>query len=406
MRNSINDYSNKLEKDILNDLESKHSQLKLDMATLVQQMEQRASQINQIHSQFTKMTLFATELQIYIGLREIEKTTSETAKYIEDLESGNNFIEKSLELNISSALQSFLQNVKSFGDIAINTTSSTLRKKAGRKDQAQYLISKVAGIEEIKPSLLTKLTIPNDMRTLNISTCSILPNGNFIILDYNKRQLLLFSKDGIFIRIVVTSTKDPFDVCFVINNKVAVTLGPANQTTLVDIENDEIIQTIKLSHYCYGVVSDGETLVISSGDRKCTTVNLYDMSHTILEGIEGMGYISLFKGNIYGTKDLESKVFCFKSTGEPLWTFQHEDIDCAVGITLDSNGFLYIASFGNNNVVVVSPDGKLCTTILSEADGIDYPYGIDINKETGMMIVSNKIREDSTDYKTAFVYKI
>ncbi|CAG2214493.1 unnamed protein product [Mytilus edulis] len=306
-------------------------------------MEQRASQINQIHSQFTKMTLFATELQIYIGLREIEKTTSQTAKYIEDLESGNNFIEKSLELNISSALQSFYK------------TSNPLE--------------------------------------ISLSIPPLLPSEKG-------------RKDGIFIRIVVTSTKDPFDVCFVINNKVAVTLGPANQTTLVDIENDEIIQTIKLSHDCFGVVSDGETFVISSGDRKCTTVNLNDMSHTILEGIEGVGCISLFKGNIYGTKDLESKVFCFKSTGEPLWTFKHQNIDWPVGITLDINGFIYVASCRNNRVVVVSPDGKTCKTILSEAGAIKSPIVIDINKETGMMIVSSKIREDSnTEYETAFVYK-
>ncbi|CAG2214503.1 unnamed protein product [Mytilus edulis] len=85
MRKSINDYLNKLEQDILNDLESKHSKLKLNMDSLVQQMKQRASQINQMQSQFTKITQYATDLQIYIGLREIEKTTSQTVKYIEDL---------------------------------------------------------------------------------------------------------------------------------------------------------------------------------------------------------------------------------------------------------------------------------------------------------------------------------
>ncbi|CAG2256474.1 unnamed protein product [Mytilus edulis] len=42
MRKSINDYLNKLEQDILTDLESKHSKLKSNMASLVQQMEQQA----------------------------------------------------------------------------------------------------------------------------------------------------------------------------------------------------------------------------------------------------------------------------------------------------------------------------------------------------------------------------
>lgn len=40
--------------------------------------------------------------------------------------------------------------------------------------------------------------------------------------------------------------------------------------------------------------------------------------------------------------------------------------------------------------MVVSPDGKNCKTILSEDNGIKSPKGIDINIETGTMIVSNQ----------------
>ncbi|XP_076100178.1 uncharacterized protein LOC143069433 [Mytilus galloprovincialis] len=402
MRKSINDYLNKLEQDILNDLESKHSKLKLNMTSLVQQMEQRASQIDQMQSQFTKMTQYASELQMYIGLREIEKTTAQEAKYIEDLEIGGHFIEKNLKVKISTALQAILQDVKSFGDIDINTTASTLKIKAGRKDQAQHLVPNVPGIEQIKPSLLTKLTIRKNMN-LNITACLILPDGKYIILDQKKYQLLLFSNDGIFIRKIVTFTDTSYDACFGRNNTVAVTLGPTNQTALVDIEKNTVIQTIKLSHECFGVASDGKTLVISGSDSKCTTVNLNDMSHTILRGMGGVFHISIFQGNIYGTNYLENKVCCYKITGEPLWTYQHQDIATPRGLTLDKNGFVYIAC-GNNSIVVVSPDGKTSKTILSEADGIKYPWAIDINRETGMMIVSSQISDDDKD--TALIYKI
>ncbi|CAC5393967.1 unnamed protein product [Mytilus coruscus] len=406
-RKSINDYLNKLEKDLLNDLESKHSQLKFNMATLMQQMEQRASQTDQMQSQFTKMMQYATELQMYIGLREIEKTTAQTAKYIEDLESGNHFTEKNLEVHISSALQSILQDVKSFGDININTTSSTLRLNTERKEQAQHLVLKVPGIEQIKPSLLTRLTIPEDIKSLNTSACLILRDGKCIILDYNKKLLLLFSNSGIFIRKVVTLTEYPWDACFVRNNTVAVTLGRANKTALVDVNKSKIIQTVKVSHDCYGVASDGKTLVISNGDSQCTTVNLNDKSHTILEGLGGVGRISLFQGNIYSINSGKYNVCCYKITGESLWTFQHGDIASPVGLTLDKNGFVYIASLGNNSIVVVSPDGRTCKTILSEADGIIHPWTIDINRETGIMIVSSEISDNNNDkYKTAFVYKI
>ncbi|CAG2254036.1 TIF1G [Mytilus edulis] len=83
-RKLINDFLNELEEDLLNDLESKHSKLKSNMDTLVLQMEHQASRINQMQNQFTKMTQYATELQMYICLREI---ASQATKYFEDFES-------------------------------------------------------------------------------------------------------------------------------------------------------------------------------------------------------------------------------------------------------------------------------------------------------------------------------
>ncbi|VDI43576.1 Hypothetical predicted protein [Mytilus galloprovincialis] len=86
-----------------------------------------------------------------------------------------------------------------------------------------------------------------------------------------------------------------------------------------------------------------------------------------------------------------------------------DDIYSPQGITLDKNGFVYVVSQNNNRVVVVSPDGKTCKTILSEADRIKSLYAIDIDRESGIMIVSSKISFDSDDsksYQTAFVYKI
>ncbi|VDI43573.1 Hypothetical predicted protein [Mytilus galloprovincialis] len=102
------------------------------------------------------------------------------------------------------------------------------------------------------------------------------------------------------------------------------------------------------------------------------------------------------------------KSVAIKKTGEALWTFMHDDIFIIQGITLDKNGFVYVVSMSTNRVVVVSPDGKTCKTILSEADGIKCPLAIDIDRETGIMIVSSEISVCNVDraYNTAFVYKI
>ncbi|CAG2234943.1 unnamed protein product [Mytilus edulis] len=302
----------------------------------------------------------------------------------------------------------------------MDTSSSTFQIKTGRKDQAQLLVLKVPGMNNIQPSLLRTLTIPADMKSLDILACLILPNGKFMILYSNKR-LLLFSNDGIFIRTVVTFTDVPCDVCFVRNNTVAVTLRSANQTVLVDVEKNAIIEKIKFSHNCHGASSDGKILVVNNESRQITASNLNYRLQTTFELYgtarislfqDSISRISLFQDSIYCSLYYESKVSCYKDTDEfeLLWTFQHQDIDRPVGITVDNNGFVYIVSRRNSKIVVVSPDGKTCQTILSEADGIKDPWAIDINRETGMMIVSSKISDDTdysgATYQTAFVYKI
>lgn len=401
MRKSINDYLNGLEQTLLNDLEINYSKLKSNMNIFIQQMEQRASQLDQMQRDFNNLINNSTELQTYVGLREIEEKTSEAAKYIADLESRNIFNEEILKVNISSEIESILQHVKSFGDIIVTTTSSKLRVKTGRKHQAQYLVPSSCKIEDIKPFFIERLTIPEDVTTLNIWACVVLHDGKLVMFDYNKARILLFSNDGIFVREVVSFTETLLDACLVGNNTVAVALGSANQTALVDIENNTIIRTVNLSHQCDAVGSDGEAMVVS-GIEKSSVVNLNDMSFTILEGV-GAYHIALSNGHIYGTINNENKIYCYKITGEPLWVFKHEEIQSPQGITLDQHGFVYIASRGNNSIVVVSPDGKTSKQLLSEADGIQNPYVININRELGLMIDSIEIRKNSD---SAVVYNI
>ncbi|XP_071148749.1 tripartite motif-containing protein 2-like [Mytilus edulis] len=409
MRKSVDDFLNKLEREILDDLETKQSKLKSQMNTLLQQLKTQANQISKLQSEFSKMTKYATELQMYVGLREIEKTTSEASKKLEDLKSGGQLDEVNLELTISSELNSILKDVKSFGDIKFNNSPFTLQVKTGRKDQAQHLVPTITTLEQIKPSMVRHLTIPEDRKRLCIEGCGILPDGKYLILDnrFSYSCLLLFSNDGMFMREVVEFTEPTSDTCFVRNNTVAVALGLQNQTVLVDVEKNKIFKSINLSHKCLSVTSDGQILVISSPE-KSTIVNLNDMSHKILEGVKANS-VALFKGNIYGTIFRENKVCCYKSTGEALWTFMHDGIVYPQGITLDKNGLVYIVPGLNNCLLVVSPDGKNYKKILSEADGIKFLGAIDISRETGIMIVSSETSTDSDDsksYRTATVYKI
>ncbi|XP_052083239.1 uncharacterized protein LOC127720607 [Mytilus californianus] len=398
-RKLLNDYFDKLEREILDDLKSQHSKLASDMEALVQQMENRAKRVDQMQEDFSTMTKYATELQTYIGLREIEKTTSQEAKYLDELESGSQL--NDMEITVSSTVKSVLQDVKSLGNISVKSLTKSFQTKTGRKDQAQHLVPMVHGIEQIKPSLLNSLRVPNG-ESLKLITCQILPDGTLLLFHYKQNSMIQYNSDGTFMKELMTFKEQPYDVCFVKDNTVAVTLYRATKVLLVDVEKNKLIKTIKLAHGCYGVSSDGEVMIISHKEaRKIIILNLKDMSEDILEGIR-VHRISLFKGNIYGTYYYEDRVDCYRITGELLWTFTHEDIYQPEGIAVDMNGFVYITSCGKDRIVVLSSDGKISRTVLCKEDGILEPYAIDINKELGTMLVACCVDKKGS----AFIFKI
>lgn len=140
MRKQLNDHFDKLEKQIHDDLDAKHSKLKAKLEEIVNEMENRATLVGQLEDEFDTMTKYATELQLYVGLQELETAASRETKYMEDLESENHLDDNNLEVKISSAVFSVLQEDCPFGDISIKSSPHSFHLKIGRKGQAQHLV--------------------------------------------------------------------------------------------------------------------------------------------------------------------------------------------------------------------------------------------------------------------------
>ena len=111
-------------------------------------------------------------------------------------------------------------------------------------------------------------------------------------------------------------------------------------------------------------------------------------------------YVITSGDNIYHTNNTTNTVSCHKINGDILWEFQ----DVAIirephGIAVDRDLNVYIASKGNSNVVVISPDGKRCRTALGKSDGIGSPFAICFDKVKNNLVVCNH-------RGTAFLYNV
>ncbi|CAC5374953.1 unnamed protein product [Mytilus coruscus] len=352
------------------------------MESLFQEVDKRAKKIRKLRNEFSNMTKYATELQTYVGLKQIEKITSQEGNYIEDLKRGSDLKERNLHVTTSPALASILRDVKSFGEISVDTRPCNVKANAGRKDQAQYLVP-VPMIDQIKPLISNNLKVPQE-RNLRIIDCCILQDGNIITLgidDNNRSNCLMSKNDGTFIRYVMSFDTRPSRICFAKDNTVAVTLYNERQVVIVDADNGKVIRNVAYDNECSGISCDGEVLIISMPIAKNVCVrNLEDKSKHNLKGIH-VNYISLFKGDIYSTNLWNNKINCYKFSWELLWSFTHKDIINPMGMALDINGFIYVGCHTSNRIVVVSPDGKLCRTIINHDNGIKAPQSIAIDQD-------------------------
>ncbi|XP_071141821.1 uncharacterized protein [Mytilus edulis] len=400
MRKSIDDHLNKLEQQLLKDLETEHSKLKFKMETLLREADKRAKQIRKLQNEFSNMTKYATELQTYVCLTEIEKITSKEANYIEYIKRGPDLNELNFHVTMSPTLASILRDVESFGKITVDTRPCNVVANAGRTDQAQHL-PPIPTIGQIKPSFSNTLKVLHYVGGMLFVDSCILSDGNCVVLDAVRKSLLMFRNDGTFISCILSFKKKPTSVCFVKNGTMAVSFYKSCAVALVDIEQSKVIRDFEFSHPCGGISSDGQVMVIAKPTTKNFIVmNLQDYSTKKLRGIN-LHHISMFMGNIYGTNLWKNTVSCYKLCGEMLWTYKSQDIDKPLGIALDKNGFIYVACRNSNNIVVVAPDDKSSRAVLNQDNGIMNPRSISIDNESGIMLVTSQ-----TDGVDALLFKL
>lgn len=183
-RESIDDSLNILEQQFLGDLECKYSNLKSNLNLLVKNIKHWTVKIHKLQDEFLDMIQQATEFQMYIGLREIEKTISEVDKYIEDLISGGHLNKNNLEIKISPALQSSVHDLESFGEINIVTRSTAFPLLAGGNNLTPHIAPTFHKTDKNK-LLVKTLTASDEVEPINIDDCRISAYGKCVFFNYN-----------------------------------------------------------------------------------------------------------------------------------------------------------------------------------------------------------------------------
>ena len=392
-RRSINDHLDKIEKQFRNDLSSEHTKIKSKLDTLTSRVKNKKKQLDHLNKDCDKMKQFATDLQILVCLKSIEKTTAEETKYLLDLTEKGELNETHLELNIASPLKAIMSDVRSFGNIAVKRTPSSLQLTVGREAPAQTPVPIETSFEHIKPKLLRILKMPPESDR-NIRDCQILPDGQMLFVDRNNKCLMLFSKDGVYSRDVVKFKTSPWGVCYVKDSMVAVTLYDAKHVSFIDVTTNSIVNSAKVSNRCYGIDCDGEIIVLNLSHGNFEAFCIMDLDGNIMCRVKNKSElstcISLFAKNIYTADFKKGTISCHRINGDLLWSSKLGNMYNIRGLSIDRHGFVYAACRESKQVIVISQDGKQSRVILSPDDGIEELFAVHIDRKTSSLLVCNR----------------
>ncbi|CAC5413853.1 unnamed protein product [Mytilus coruscus] len=399
LRSAINKKLDEIEKEIVDDLSLEINKMKLKFDQFNTEIENKKKVIQNLQNDLSRMTMYATDFQIYVGLQFLEKSISTEVRYLHDLQRKGQLDDIRIESKLPSHLKCLTNIIRTFGTAVSHSPPCPLKLKTSGEYQVHLSAPTLLTIESIQPKLKTTFKIPISSKDIEIYGSQVLPDGRILILDAASKRLLLFSKDGDYIKNVICLEGEPSGICYIKGNLIAVTIHFEQTIFFIDISQDNITKTIKVTDECYGIDSNGETLVVNLVGSEVIKLLTLDLDGNILSAVNVPGMFTictaLYKNNMLCTDWNDNLISCYSNNGILLWTHQHEDIREPFGITVDKHGFVFVACRGNDQIIVLSEDGKTSKTILSNENGIDSPHAISIDKTSSTLLVTNYSNGDA-----------
>ncbi|CAG2249884.1 unnamed protein product [Mytilus edulis] len=402
IRVEINNHLDNLEKQILEELKEKEYQCKESIQKVLLPVKERGSIITQCQLNFKSIKDYASDLQTYIEMRDLEVKVDENEQYLQSLIDTKGLEHLDLVYKVDTNVQNILNNLKSFGSIEIKNRISDIELTRAKDKQAQIQVAATRKtVNDVKLILQKKITTNGK----TVRGCCMSREGDFLFTDHVLHSLYVIKSDGTLKYEMSVDPSDEFDITFVDDNNVAITSGSSIDRTgidIINIENRNTLKFINLPGPSYGITRDQDSLFVCVEGRGIYKVNTmdYTTSHMISCNLPPFSYVSVLDNKIYYTDDNDNSVVCCDNKGSRHWTFKNDSVlRLPRGFTVDNDNNVFVAGERSSNVVIISNDGKQHKEILTEEDGLREPSAIFFDKQKRELLVANSTQ-------IAFLYRV
>ncbi|XP_063425533.1 uncharacterized protein LOC134709294 [Mytilus trossulus] len=406
IKTNINNYLDKVQGHLIRNLmeieQLESSKIQKVLTTLKNQEEE----ITEYQENFTIVKQHASELQIFLAMKNLEKDIAVKGQFIESITKSDYMNQVNISCIVNQlSLHQITASVQRCVEMKVisNPCNLSIQKKKDRQAQTS-LTHFTKNIDSLT------LTLQKHINTglKNVRGCSLLPGGRMIFSCFTQSKLSVFNSVG-QLDFEIKNIDDPFDLVYIGNDCVAVSSGKSLPINVINIKKNKREKTIKVSTFSDGVKdNDGVAyldgnLIYCGREEGLRKISCFDGSVSTIgsnDALSYASYVTAFKSRFFYTIHRDDSVTCCDYQGKILWTFSDANVlKTPLGISADNNGNVFVAGANSDNVIVISADGKRYRELLSHEDGLIRPQVLYFDTSTDKLLVVNE-RND------AFLYDV
>ncbi|KAL3872106.1 hypothetical protein ACJMK2_040059 [Sinanodonta woodiana] len=221
-----------------------------------------------------------------------------------------------------------------------------------------------------------KLKGPN-IKPPEYTGLGILSSGQIIVIDSNNCFCVLFNKDYTLSSMLELETR-PISLANVSDNEVAISLSGENKMVFISVTRD----ALRLERY---ILTERRSYRISPATQNYLAVAWFETkddqnvySFGVVESKTGneivhlekdstgrkLGYfndllVNPRKSYVLQTSVSSKALFCFRLTGEAVFSYYHRDLQWPIGVAVDQYDQIYVTDYLLGNIYQLTPDGKV-----------------------------------------------
>ena len=406
LRTQINNHLDKLQEDLMKEITEAVKQDTEETHELLVSLDKKQKELSEYQTNMVNIERYASDLQTFIAVRQIEKDVETNDMCLRLLLNGDSLNQANLSCKIDTDLKTITTSIKKFAEVVVESKPCEMTFARKKDKQAQMMVADISPpmpVDKIQLKLTQKINI----KGIDITGCSLLPDGTMVLFSYSTDAVSFIDKEGAELFQISTDKTGSYaydTVCIKDTNRIAVSSGGGDSRciTIIDIECQKVTTTISMNTVIYGMAVRGKAIYYCAENNGLKMLSLSDrtVSDIISSYISGVYYVATAGDKLYYTDYNTHTVTCCDLHGTTQWEFKDNRVlQYPLGISVDNDGNVYVVGYSSNNVVIISPDGQRHRQLLSSKDGLKKPRVLEYDKSTNRLLVVN-------NNTTAFLFDV